>query len=155
LRLPLVGNRLHREVGRETAEAARLLFELNPASAPSTQLDGYRDAFVVKYGYDRHVPLLEMLDPDVGLGPPTGYHAGRPGPRIGPARDNFLLDLALRANRDRQFVVELTDRQIADLTVLPLPGIEYPPSIELSIAVAANSAAALDAGEFQIVVGPN
>jgi thiopeptide-type bacteriocin biosynthesis protein len=152
LRLPLAGNRLREDVGREAAEAARLLLLFNARSPWAMQLDGYRQRFVAKYGYDRQVPLLEMLDPDVGLG---AMAAQQTGFRSDQSRSQHLLDLAVQANRDHQLVVELTDRQIADLEVHPQPAYEYPPSMEICVAVAAASNDALDHGQFQIVVSPN
>ena len=38
-----------------------------------TALDEYRDKFLEKYGYKREVPLLELLDPELGIGAPYGY----------------------------------------------------------------------------------
>jgi thiopeptide-type bacteriocin biosynthesis protein len=155
LRLPMAGTRLNHQVASEAAEAARLLLLLNPHSAQSTPLDGYRGAFVAKYGHDRQVPLLDVLNPDVGLGPIADRRVQQPTFWTGPMLKQQLLDLALEANRDRQLVVELTDRQIDDLAMPPVPADDYQPSIEICIAVAAASTDALDRGQFQIVVGPN
>jgi thiopeptide-type bacteriocin biosynthesis protein len=63
--------------------------------------------------------------------------------------------MALQANRDRRLAVELTDELLARLqTWSPTPD-TAPLSFELSLFLAARSAAALDAGDFQVIVGPN
>lgn len=36
-------------------------------------LDKYRDSFLEKYGFEREVPVLEMLDAVNGIGAPSGY----------------------------------------------------------------------------------
>jgi lantibiotic biosynthesis protein len=103
----------------------------------------------------RQVPLLELLDPDIGLGPPSDHHrngAVAPGQQ---RRNQLLLDLALHANRDRRPVLELTEEQVAGLVLArPVPE-ACPPSLDISLFVVAASSAALDAGDFQLVVGPN
>ena len=155
LALQLKGTGLHADVGREAAHAAQLLFQLSPFAAGWSQLDGYRDAFLAKYGHDRQVPLLEMLDPDIGLGPTSDHAWPTAASQAQSARGQMLLDLALQANRDRQLVVDLTDELIASLAVpRPIPE-RWPQSVEISLFVVASRPEALDDGEFQVVVGPN
>ncbi|WP_445517470.1 lantibiotic dehydratase [Streptomyces sp. NEAU-174] len=153
--LPLRCAGLHTTVGTEAARAAELLLRLSPYPAGSQELDGYRRAFLARYGPERQVPLLELLDPDTGLGPPwehAPHSSVEPGEQ---QRGRLLLDLALCANRDRRAVLELTDEHIDGLTIAPPAPADCPPSLDLSLLVAATSPAALDAGDFQLVVGPN
>ena len=98
------------------------------------------------------MPLLELLDPRFGLGPlgpPTGPAKPAPAAR----RNQLLLDLACRALRERQPVLEL-DHELARQLATWAPGPETAPSsLELYLGIAASSAAAIDAGDFTLVVG--
>ncbi|MEV5763632.1 lantibiotic dehydratase [Micromonospora sp. NPDC052213] len=144
---------LHASVAAEAAEAADLLLRLGHLPEGLPHLGEYRRRFEGRYGPHRRVPLLELLDPATGLGPPSS-HGGAGRPRRAP-RDQLLLDLAVSANREGRRVVELDDELLARLaTSDPVPE-HIPPSLELSFFVAAASSAAIDRGDFQIVVGPS
>jgi thiopeptide-type bacteriocin biosynthesis protein len=146
--MPLVGQRVSRAVAAEAARAAELLVRLSPHPTSPSYWDTYRDAFMARYGPDRDVPVVELLNPELGLGVPK--HAA--GPRE-KARDRILTDLAIRAIRDRQHVIELDESLVGKLQLKPLDNV--PTSLDISLFVIATSPAALDAGDFQVMVGPN
>ena len=153
--LPLAGTQIHAAVGAEAARAAELLLRLSPYPDGPPHLDAYRREFEGRYGPDREVPLLELLDPDFGLGPPR--HPGRDGidQRGTARREQLLRDLALDAHRHRRLVIELDDELLRRLETWTPNTATAPPSLDVSVFVAAPSPAAIDAGDFQVVVGPN
>ena len=155
--LALEGTHIHASVGVEAARAAELLLRLSPYPRGLPHMERYRQAFEARYGPNREVPLLELLDPHFGLGPPAAHGSGWDAPDAGrsAARHQTLFDLALAAYRDRRTVVELDDALLDSLETWPPTPETAPPSVELLVLVAARSAAAIDDGEFQIVVGPN
>jgi lantibiotic biosynthesis protein len=146
--VPLAGQRISRAVADEAARAAELLVRLSPHPSNASYWDTYRDTFAGRYGTDRDVPLLELLNPELGLGAPA--HAA--GPRE-KARDRILTDLAINAIRDRRHIVELDESLISKLQLKPLE--QVPASLDMALFVIATSPSALDAGDFQVVVGPN
>jgi thiopeptide-type bacteriocin biosynthesis protein len=155
--LNLAGAHVHRAIAAEAARAAELLLRLTPQPRGVPRLDAYRRAFVARYGADRMVPLLELVDEELGLGDPNGVAAARPSPGRPAAgrREQALRELALGALRDRRHVVDLDDELLGRLeTWAPSPA-DAPVSLELSLFVAAASRDAIDAGDFRVVVGPN
>ena len=156
--LTLDGHHISRAVGEEVARAAELLLRLSPWPHGLPHLEPYRQAFVSRYGHEREVPLLELLDPNFGLGPPSGHgHGGAGGidPHSSAVRQRTLRDLAISALRDRRLVVELDEDTLPRLeTCAPSPD-TAPLSLDIAAFVAARSPAAIDAGEFQIIIGPN
>ncbi|MCX5214687.1 lantibiotic dehydratase [Kitasatospora sp. NBC_00240] len=155
LALTLGGQGLHPRVATEAARAAELLLRLSPYPAGLPRLESYRRSFLSRYGLERRVPLLELIDPDLGLGPPSDTLAHRAPVPADQRRARLLLDLALAANRECRQVVDLTDRQVEQLTVPRLDPAACPPSLDLALFLPAASPAAVDAGEFRLVVGPN
>jgi thiopeptide-type bacteriocin biosynthesis protein len=154
----LDGARINRAVAREAARAAELLLRLTPLPGGFPYLDGYRRSFETRYGSDREVPLIEMLDANFGLGPPAPHiHGGPPAidPRKAAARQQCLHELAITALREGRLVVELDDATMARLETWSPSPLTAPRSLDLSLFVIATSAADLDAGRFQVVVGPN
>ncbi|MBT2546601.1 lantibiotic dehydratase [Streptomyces sp. ISL-44] len=78
--LPLAACDVSRKVADEAVRAAELLLRLTPLPFGLPQISAYRRAFEVRYGTDRDVSVLELLDPVTGLGSPS-----RPPPVI-PAK---------------------------------------------------------------------
>jgi thiopeptide-type bacteriocin biosynthesis protein len=147
---------MHHAVGTEAARAAELLLRLTPLPAGLPILTGYRQAFEAKYGHDCEVPVLELLDPHFGLGAPSGYSGAAGVAHARSARrSQTLLDLAITALRERRRVVELDPDTLARLETWPSTPGTAPSSLDINVFVAARSAAALDAGDFQVIVGPN
>jgi thiopeptide-type bacteriocin biosynthesis protein len=155
--LALGGSRITRAVAEEAARAAELLLRLTPLPAGLPHLEAYHRAFGARYGTEREVPLLELLDPNFGLGPPTPFHGGAPGgdPRKAALRQQTLYDLAVTALREKQLVVELDEPKLAQLESWSPNAFTAPQSLDLSLFVVAGSPTDVDLGRFQVVVGPN
>jgi thiopeptide-type bacteriocin biosynthesis protein len=158
LALDLQGQQLSRVVAQEVARAADLLLRLTPWPDGPPHLQGYRHAFESKYGPGRAVPIYELLDPGTGLGLP-GHGGGMGGGGVDPKkqaeRHQTLRALAIGALRDGRLAVELDDALIGRLQLgAPRPE-ALPASMDLSVFLAAASREALDAGAFQLVIGPN
>ena len=141
------------EVGAEAARAAELLLRLSPYPRPP--LDAYRQTFEERYGHHREVPLLELVDADFGLGPPAGHSRDDPARQSKARRDRLLSELALDAHRHRRLVVELDESLLERLQTWEPEAARARLSLDLSVFVAAPSPAAIDAGDFKVIVGPN
>jgi lantibiotic biosynthesis protein len=154
--MPLRGGLLNEAVAREAARLAEMLLRMSPPP-DSGVLAGMRQAFVARYGHDREVPLLELLDPTFGIGFSAGHGWRHEAiePQRSRRRQQLLLDLALTALRDGTRIVELDEQTVAGLqTWTPVPE-SAPSSLDIAVFVVATSPAAIDAGEFQIILGPN
>lgn len=156
--LPLAGQSISREVGREVERAAELLLRISPFPHGSPILANYRKQFIDRYGEERDVPLLEVLDPNFGLGLPREYGDQEISARTPDSdhqqRDQTLLDLALRAWRKRETTVELDETLLKRLETNTLSPEVVPASWDVYALIAASSAEAIDAGQFQVVLGP-
>ncbi|MBW8879505.1 MAG: lantibiotic dehydratase [Acidobacteria bacterium] len=152
-----IEGRIGNAVAAEAARAAELLLRLSPWPRGLSSLEGYRQAFANRYGLDREVSLLELLDSQRGLGPPSfqGHAATGPEPQKAAQRSQTLLHLACTALHDRQRVVVLDEVFLACLETGSPNSATAPLSLDLNVLVAARSAAAIEAGDFKLVVGPN
>ena len=144
-------------IADEAARTAELLLRLTPMPIGPPNIGSYRQAFLARYGQDREVPLPELLHPDWGLGP-IGQRAWS-GSWIEPARAacraETLQYLALSAVRNAQLVVDLDEEVLGKLQTHTPTAEHSPTSIDLNLFVLASSAQAIDAGQFQVMVGPN
>jgi thiopeptide-type bacteriocin biosynthesis protein len=110
------------ELGRAAEALARLF-----AESPTGPLERYRSEFLEQYG-EREVPLLELLDEEVGLGPPPGYRhppPQRPWPAPAPSREKhelrhrYLARLVGEAARLGLKEIELNETELAESFSLP------------------------------------
>lgn len=149
-----------RTVGEEAARALELLLRLAPSSRSFGPLEAYRANFVNRYGAEREVPLLELLDPESGLGPPPAYSgeaswAGSGGAGNMARRNQILFALACETLRDRTPVRSLDDQTLSEMEMWPPDEKTAAPSHDIYTFVIAQSRAAIDAGDFKVAIGPN
>ncbi|MEV4569738.1 lantibiotic dehydratase [Nonomuraea sp. NPDC049419] len=149
------------EIGTAAAEAGELLIRLGCAWQRRPHLVDYHHVFLERYGAGVELPLLDVLNPETGLGPPATYrepalaHAWpyRPEPEH-PERDRALVETAIRAARDGLLAVELDDDLLDRLTVWR-PGEAHSrprTSQDVFFQLAAASPEALRDGRWRIVL---
>lgn len=144
-------------IGDETARLAEQLLRLTPLPNGPSSIQGYRQAFTERYGHNREVPLLELLDPEWGLGPIQRRHSEHLVPEWhnNPVRRDTLQHLALSAVRNGSIVAELNEEILRRLETCR-PSLEMlPDSIDMNVCVLARTAADINAGDFLLLVGPN
>ena len=114
--LRLEGRRINHAVSETVAEAAALLLAITPAPHGMRHLDAYRRSFEARYGPNAEVPLVELLDPAVRLGPPPEHvHGIADDAERVAVRQRTLRALALDALRDHRLEVDLDDATLPDL----------------------------------------
>jgi hypothetical protein len=144
---------LPRSIATEAARAAELLLRMSRTARGPAALEAYRRAFENHYGLHREVSLVEMVDPHIGIGPlPSG--SSEETTTNSAKRSQALVDLAVQALRTRSREVRLNDTALARLATGDISATGVPLSLDLVVVVAAESREAIDAGEFELVVGP-
>src|SRR5579871_486905 len=154
----LAGKQLTREVANEVALMADVLARISPAPTGLTSLEAFREEFLERYGAEREVPLLELLNPHFGLGDPESKQKAGVEERYRQRlrkRNQALLEMVFLAQRERQIVIELDDERIAQLETPKPDHVSILPSLDLNVFLAARSAKALDQGDFKVILGPN
>ncbi len=145
-------------VAHEVETAASILWRLSNPRSGMDRMRGYHRDFLERYGTNRGVPIKEVLDPDIGLGPPDGYRdpPGHQSARwAADGNEDFttlLGSLALRAIMEHSEIVlddDVVDRLSRDATERPLPD-----SAEMYARLLSRSAEALGAGDFLVVLHP-
>ena len=132
---------------REAEKAAAILVRLAP---PRPAWAAYHAAFTDRYGPGALVGVVELVDPDRGLGYPAGFRDSlfRSDPSV-TGRDLALATIAQKAALDGCAEVVL-DELLDDLETNCDTGTV--PHTELRFTVSATTAAALDAGDFTLTV---
>ncbi|MFD7031947.1 lantibiotic dehydratase [Streptomyces sp. NPDC059917] len=152
--------RLPRSVADEAARAVDVLWRLSPPGPGMPAFRSYHRDFIERYGTDRIVPVLELLDDTVGMGAPAGYEwpasARTEEPHTAPerARDLLLGRLAAAAVRAGDPEVLLDDDLVARLVRGAPDPARLPRSCEMFCTLVADSEEALDRGDFLLVAGP-
>ncbi|MBV2156707.1 lantibiotic dehydratase [Kitasatospora sp. SUK 42] len=141
---------LPRVVVGEVERAATVLWRASPKEEPEPMRE-YRTRFLERYGSDGLVPLGELLDPDIGMGP-LGWSASSTR-TDGRARDRILGKLvgdALAGGR-REVVL---DEAVVDLlfSACPEKPDAAPPAVDVYATLLAGSVSELAKGDFQLVL---
>ncbi|SDK95030.1 thiopeptide-type bacteriocin biosynthesis domain-containing protein [Glycomyces sambucus] len=162
--LALTATGLSERVAATAAEAAELVMRLNCVSPRQPHLVDYHHAFLERYGSNAEIPLLEALSPERGIGPPNGY-LGPPRAVPLPARpptrhdrrDRALVDLVTGAVHRGDREIDLSDADLAALTVWPADSSPAGrlPSLDLYARIAAASGEAIDRGDWRLVLAPS
>lgn len=153
---------LPRAVADEAEAAIELLWRLSADRSSNTAMRYYHREFVERYGTQRLIPVLELLDPARGLDAPYGYRwppsAARPtrGTSTHPLRgehEYFLQSIYHRAIRNGLHEIILTKADFPP-AVRMAPTLPPPPSCEFRFHLSASSSAALRDGRFVLTAAP-
>lgn len=129
-------------------------------------LEEFRAAFIDRYGADREVPLVDVLDEESGIGFERANRAGaeasplltalplqRRGESMGLAwknEDAALLDLAMRAVAEGRNEIEIGDGDLPLLEKSARP--PMPEAFHALAVLCAKSAEAVERGEFRLLL---
>jgi thiopeptide-type bacteriocin biosynthesis protein len=137
-------------VADEAATAASALARLSPHPRGPSGWNDYYARFLDRYGLGTAVAVPDLLDPVMGLGPPSHYTVPPPAPRSG--RDERLAALAQQAVLDGTIEVVLDDTLIREIAVPEYADARPVPHMDITIDVRAASTRAVSEGEFTIIV---
>lgn len=132
-------------VVHELRRAALLIAEVSPLQ--HDPLKQFRETFARRFG-TRPVPLLEALDPDIGVRLDDEAGASEEAPAIVQRRRRALQTLLHRGVSSPDGEVELTDDDIAALTSPRSCGL--PSAFAVLGSLVATDATAVDRGSFQV-----
>ncbi|RKN47223.1 lantibiotic dehydratase [Streptomyces hoynatensis] len=144
--------RLPKAVAVEAETAATVLTRLAMHPAGTVAWRRFAEQFADRYGEDAEVPLEEVTDPGKGLGFPDGFGQASSPPRPMTRRDRLLLELAGTAAVEGRRAVVLSGAVIEQLEAAGGRPSLTPPHLELCAQVQADSAHALDRGDFRLRV---
>lgn len=143
---------LARAVAWEAEQAAGVLARVSPEPYGTRAWTEYRIGFAERYGPGVMVPLVDLVNPATGLGLPDDFHGSlrihRP---VLNRRDGVLLARAQQSVQEGAELV-LDEGLVKAIAVGDAERAVPPPDLEVLGEVHARSAAAVDAGDFQLVV---
>ncbi|MGP4000231.1 lantibiotic dehydratase [Streptomyces sp. 8N706] len=159
---------LPREVQREVEHTATALWRTSSNQAGSPHLRDFHQRFLERYGTERLVPVLTLLDPARGLGVPEPYVRRPTPPSATPPgteeRDRVLGELFLGAMRRGIEDAGSVPEVVLDEAVLRALGSDRaggedeprpPVSWELGAELVTRSRQSLWDGDFRLVLGAN
>jgi thiopeptide-type bacteriocin biosynthesis protein len=154
---------LNEKISKEIAKVAKCLWRLSPEYTSNPVFISYRNEFIEKYGIYREVPVLELLDPDRGLGAPAGYEfpmsnktIERNVPLSVSNMERFIQSEMVKHKFDNQiYDIELTDKIIEDIEPIEPDYSKAPISIELYFSIFSKSQSQIEKENYQLIIAPN
>lgn len=144
---------LPEQIARDVETAAMALTRVTAYPFGSLSWQDYHARFLERYGIGATVSVGDLVFADTGLGFPAGFRGSRIPPLQEPAlsdRDARLLELAQRAAWEHRREVVLDEQLITELSVATAETVA--PHAELSVQILATSVAALDRGDYRLVL---
>ncbi|WP_018909419.1 lantibiotic dehydratase [Salinispora arenicola] len=139
---------------KHAREAAAALTRLTPYPRGLPAWQEYHAAFLERYGPGAVVPLLDVVNPEIGLGFPATYRGSDRTVSAAPLseRDRHLLRLAQQATTGGGDELSLDERTLTDLAGPDQPPVQAPPHVELFLQIHASDTAGLGEGQYGLVV---
>ncbi|GMQ59349.1 lantibiotic dehydratase [Vallitalea sediminicola] len=147
-------------VKQEVEKVAGVLWKISNNELGLSHMNEYRNEFLKKYGMEREVPLLELLDEDIGLGAPATYEYPLSKRMIGENKTEFLQRkkyllsqwLTMSLLKGEQEIL-LDDDKVAELVGEEIDTRYVPRSFELYFSLVADSKEAMEAGDYKLISG--
>lgn len=112
---------LNEQLKLNIEDAVNILWKMLPNGTGLNHLEKYSMEFLEKYGTEREVPLLELLDDEIGLGPPATYQhppsnkeASTQALQEGK-RERVLIQWLMKSMQQKQQEISLTDDMIENI----------------------------------------
>lgn len=148
---------LSHKVSEEIARAAETLWKLAFSKKGVAHLRDYHTKFLEKYGTFRTVPLLDLLDEQIGLGIPDAYLSSSTPEQnkeeVDREWEQFLMREWVSCLTHQKEEIILTD-EVLDHFSKHMEKQDAPLSFDLYVEIIANSQEALDNGDFLISLHP-
>jgi thiopeptide-type bacteriocin biosynthesis protein len=154
---------LSKEIVKEMAKVSECLWRLSPEYTTRPELRNYRNDFIEKYGIYREIPVLELLDPDRGLGAPAGYNLPQSRrqvefsiPRAVTNMERFIQSEIVNEKFDKnKKEIKITDEIISKIEPLNPDYNTVPDSMELFFSIYAKTEKDIENGDYKLILGPN
>ncbi|WP_347396913.1 lantibiotic dehydratase [Paenibacillus amylolyticus] len=155
--------RLNEHIRKDVEEAAYILNMLSHYS--EDHLKRYVEDFLERYGDLKEIPVLELIDDELGLGAPATYRypENRKNSYALKRRDSqgkmkqeqLFMELLVSAIHKGQHTVELDEHVIQQLEGSNDSQLPPLPSMELYFSLHTLDQNSLDHGEYKLVLAPN
>lgn len=162
-KLNLKEKKINKKIISETNGLMDILFKLSMSiENPEPFLSRYKQEFVEKYGQDREISLLELLDNDTGIGAPFNYERPSNNRSLdiaitksvnGNVRDYFS-EKYLYAIKNKENSIVIKDNEVKDLEIEEISYENIPDSLEVNIIVKAETSED-NKMNFKYHIGPN
>lgn len=155
---------LPENIKSDVEKAAELIWRLSPGNNENEfhHLQQYHKEFIKEYGFYREIPLSQLLDEEIGLGPPATYknpisHRSELSSMssINTQREAILQKIVFKSIVEKSVEIELTEEILQELEQKIITDKELPPSMELYFSIASPSAKELSNGNYTMVMGAN
>ncbi|GGK13443.1 hypothetical protein GCM10010124_02500 [Pilimelia terevasa] len=143
------------EVAKEAESSVAVLTRLSAHPCGFDIWIDYHNRFIERYGIGSLVPVLELVNPDTGLGLPARYHGSvlKPPPAASlTGRDTALLELVQCATLAGVHEVVLDDEAVERLTAPGWERAQVAGHTELRFHLSAIDRESLSAGDFRLTI---
>lgn len=159
-KINFIGEGISSKVGKEVEKLVNLITMLSEGYSEQEYLKKYKDEFLEKYGYCTEVPIMEMLDYNIGIGIPANYKNSKKDyieysihNKLLDELNKFIINKGIDAIKHDTDIVRIEDEDVKKIckdSVIKEEKLLN--SLDLFAQVLANSQEAIDEGEFNLLL---
>jgi lantibiotic biosynthesis protein len=162
-KLNLIEKKLNKKIIKDLNQLLSMLLSFSMTYYEAdTPFSRYKQTFIEKYGVDREIPLLEMLDNDFGIGAPTDYENPK-NSKIETSVTNNIIDEELKQFLLAKYVdavknnesIKLYDKDIKELGLDNYDFNSIPDSVDVNVIVKYDSEDDYINNKYKYYLGPN
>ena len=153
---------MNKKIADSLAEAIKVMWRISAINSSFPYMREYYLKFIEKYGTAVDVPLLEMVNENIGIGYPEYYFNNNSNLDVSRETKEklnlyrrILIEEILSSIRAGFKEVILDDRLIEKLTIKDNWESEIPDSLEVYAEILAENRELINKGEVEIVINPN
>ncbi|WPC43329.1 lantibiotic dehydratase [Clostridium sp. JS66] len=154
---------IDRKVVENVNDFIEMVLKLSlPLKGKDTPMESYKGEFMERYGENREVELLEVLDNDIGIGSPLSYLYPKNNRKIYNKPTKFISDkvskyfwLKYYQAVHNNTYIEIKDDEINSLDLKEVNVDEMPLSLDLNFMLTSSSQKSFEQGEYELNLGPN
>lgn len=143
---------ISQKIASELRQSLDLLWKLSSNESGMAHLRPYHEKFLEKYGTFRIVPLMEVLDENIGLGLPE-YNRTPPMQEEPPPFHAWLTEQWVKCIYEGKREIVITEESVKQFGK-DSPKSEAPSSFDVFCQIISDSCSAIDADEFLILIQP-
>ncbi|WP_234117503.1 lantibiotic dehydratase [Clostridium hydrogenum] len=153
---------LNKKIANELSKASEIICKISSSSKESQNILEYKNDFISRYGEEREIPLLELLNIDRGIGFPAGYTMPTNTKSLHEKEDsnNYkkikqkLLYKIIKAINTKQTSVSIAYEDVDSIEIKESIFKNMPISFEVYALIKSKSKDDIDNGNYELFIAP-
>ncbi|MCR3761350.1 lantibiotic dehydratase [Clostridium felsineum] len=153
---------LNKNIANELSKTSEIMCKISSIRDETQNMVDYRNDFIARYGEEREIPILELINSDKGIGFPSSYnmHSAKKLYHEKESDNNYKkivqksLYKIFRAVKNKEKSVVIDYDEIKEIEIKEATFKNMPTSFEIYALIRSKSKEDIDKGNYKLFIGP-